>query len=252
MRWSPQIRRLDWLVARPIAHRGLHDAASGIVENTASAFAAAISKGYTIECDLQLSQDGEAMIFHDDTLDRVTEARGRIDAFTMRELKRTAYQQSADRMQTLGELLDQVGGDVPLLIELKSHWTGDFRLVERVVDVLKTYRGDYALMSFDSDLISWVAYLSPNTVRGIVADRVTDRYYDLLPVTRRLELRWMAHLRRTRPHFISYYWRDLPFEPVGRFRASGRPVICWTIRSPAEASAALRYCDQVTFEGYEA
>ena len=87
MRFSPQLREFDWLVARPIAHRGLHAKSKGIIENTEGAFAAAIKGNYAIECDVQLTADGEAMVFHDDDLDRLTEAKGPVKAFTAKELK---------------------------------------------------------------------------------------------------------------------------------------------------------------------
>src|SRR3972149_9924010 len=109
----------DWLTARPIAHRGLHDAAAGVVENTAAAFRAAISGDYAIECDLQLSADGEAMVYHDDALGRLTEGKGRLDAMPAAALKRVAFKATADRMQTLGELCELVADRVTLLIELK-------------------------------------------------------------------------------------------------------------------------------------
>ena len=86
---------LDWLTARPIAHRGLHDAAAGVIENTASAFAAAIAGGYGIECDLQISADGEAMVHHDDALGRLTEGSGRLADMTAAELKAVALQGNA-------------------------------------------------------------------------------------------------------------------------------------------------------------
>lgn len=250
MRFSPQMRRLDWLVARPIAHRGLHDKSRGIIENTASAFAAAIAGNYAIECDLQITTDGEVVVFHDDTLDRLTDEKGLVKARTAKELQRVAIRNSSDRMQTLGELLDQVGGRVPLAIELKSHWKGDVALVARALKVLEPYAGPYALMSFDPDMIAAVAELSPRTVRGIIADRAVHAYYSSLPVKRRIGLRHFTHLAHTRPHFLSYYFRDLPFAPVQQFRAAGFPVITWTIRSREEESQALRYCDQVTFESY--
>ena len=98
---------LDWLTARPIAHRGLHDAATGIIENTTSAFEGAIAGGYGIECDVRLSADGEAMVFHDSTLDRLTEASGAVADRTAADLKAIAFTASDDRMQTLGELLEQ-------------------------------------------------------------------------------------------------------------------------------------------------
>src|SRR5215467_7892294 len=95
---------LDWLVARPLAHRGLHDEQNGIVENTVSAFAAAIAARYGIECDLQISGDGEAMVSHDETLDRLTEGTGRLDAMTAAELRRVPFRATQDGMMTLGEL----------------------------------------------------------------------------------------------------------------------------------------------------
>ncbi len=104
----------DWLTARPIAHRGLHDAAAGVIENTPSAFRAAIDGGYGIECDLQISADGEAMVHHDDALGRLTDGAGRLDAMTAAALKRVAFKATADRMLTLGELCDLVAGRTTL------------------------------------------------------------------------------------------------------------------------------------------
>ena len=122
MRWSQRFGRLAWLTARPIAHRGLHDAQHGIIENTESAFSEAIAAAYHIECDLQISRDGEAMVFHDATLDRLTGETGRIDALSTAEICRIVLTGSSDRPQTLSQLLDQVDGRVALLIELKSRW----------------------------------------------------------------------------------------------------------------------------------
>ena len=250
MRFSPQLRDLNWLVAHPIAHRGLHNKAKGIIENTESAFAAAVKHDYAIECDVQLSADGEAIVFHDNDLDRLTEAKGPVKALTTKELKRTKLKATNDRMQTLAELLEQVEGRSTLVIELKSLWDDDEALAKRALKVLESYDGPCCLMSFDPDMIAAMRQLSPHTVRGIVADRATDPYYNTLPLARRVEMRNFTHLARTQPHFVSYYWRDLPFEPVTEIRAAGHPVITWTIRSKEEASQSRRYCDQVTFEGY--
>jgi glycerophosphoryl diester phosphodiesterase len=250
MRFSPQLRDLNWLVARPIAHRGLHNKAKGVIENTESAFTAAIEHDYAIECDVQLSADGEAIVFHDDDLDRLTEAKGPVKALTTKELKHTKLKATNDRMQTLAELLEQVDGRSTLVIELKSLWDDNEALAKRAVEVLESYEGPCCLMSFDPSLIAAVRRLSPHTVRGIVADRATDPYYNTLPLAKRIEIRNFTHLSRTQPHFVSYNWRDLPFDPVTEIRAGGHPVITWTVRSKEEASQALRYCDQVTFEGY--
>lgn len=252
MRFTPQMRDLSWLVARPIAHRGLHDRANGILENTEGAFAAAIRGNYAIECDLQVTREGEAVVFHDETLQRLTDAQGLLKERTVKELKSLRYLVGTDRIQTLAELLEQVNGAVPLVIELKSHWDGDETLARRAIRILEHYAGPYCLMSFDPDAVAAVAGYSPRTVRGITADRTVDAYYNALPLDRRIEMRTFSHLRRTRPHFVSYYFRDLPFAPVQRIRAAGYPVITWTIRSQEQARMALTYSDQITFEGYPA
>lgn len=252
MRFSPQLRDLSWLVERPIAHRGLHRKADGILENTESAFAAAIAGNYAIECDLQITREGEAVVFHDETLQRLTEAQGLLKERSVKELKSLDFRIGKDRMQTLGELLDQVNDKVPLVIELKSHWDGDETLAKRALKVLEHYRGPYCIMSFDPDAVAAVAAYSPHTVRGITADRTVDAYYSHLPLARRLDMRNFTHLDRTKPHFVSFYFRDLPFAAVQRFRAAGHPIISWTIRSEEQARLARRYSDQITFEGYSA
>jgi len=243
---------LPWLTARPITHRGLHNREAGIIENCRSAFAAAIARNYAIECDLQISRDGEAILFHDDTLDRVMLGSGPLRDYDVAGLKQIAYKGGSDRMQTLPELLEQVAGRVPLVIEFKPHWDGDERLVRRTLDCLASYGGPYGLMSFDPDVIAALRRLAPEIPRGIVADRAFDPAYDFLPLARRIALRTMAHLPETAPHFVSFYHADLPFAPVHELRQAGHPVITWTIRSPAAAAIALKYCDQITFEGFTA
>src|SRR4029077_15552941 len=127
---------LDWLTARPIAHRGLHDAQRGIIENTATAFAAAISGSYGIETDLQISADGEAMVHHDDALGRLTDGAGQLDATTADAPRHVAFKSTTDRMLTLGELCDLVAGRTTLVIELKGRFASDTRLAARTADVL--------------------------------------------------------------------------------------------------------------------
>jgi glycerophosphoryl diester phosphodiesterase len=249
MRFTPQLRVLDWLVARPIAHRGLHDGRTAL-ENTASAFRAAIENNYAIECDLQISADGEAIVFHDDEVDRLMDAKGSVRSFSTKELQKMKFARTKDRMQTLGELLEQVDGASTLIIELKSFWDGNLDLVRRSVEVLDDYDGPVAVMSFDPKMIACACALAPNLVRGITADRTTDPYYEVVPVGERVAMRNFAHLERTQPHFVSYNWRDLPFGPMTEIRNAGHPVITWTIHSKEEAAQAMRYCDQITFEGY--
>jgi glycerophosphoryl diester phosphodiesterase len=244
------ISSFGFLTARPIAHRGLHDVQGGVVENTESAFSAAIAARYAIECDLQITREGEAVVFHDESLERLTLARGEVRDLTVQELKAVAFRNSPDRIQTFREFLEQVGGTVPLVIELKTHWDGDERLVRRAIDLLRAYRRPHVLMSFDPDIVAAIARLSPSTVRGIVAERAFDPYYEKLPLSRRQELRNFSHIGRSKPDFVSFYFEDLPWAPITALRSAGMPIVTWTIRSPEEAQAALRHSDQITFEGF--
>ncbi|MCB1378230.1 MAG: glycerophosphodiester phosphodiesterase [Alphaproteobacteria bacterium] len=241
---------LSWLTARPIAHRGLHVRSSGVVENSLGAFSAAIAGNYTIECDLQISRDGEAVMFHDDTLDRVMEASGLVKSFTVAELKAMRFRHSAERIPTLGELLSLVDGKVPLVIELKPQWDRDRSLAVRTLELLSRYRGLHCVMSFDPDVIAAIKELSPGTLRGMVSDTAQDDSYDPLPARVRQELRTLGYLDRTAPDFLSLYYRSLPWAPVAALRARGMPIISWTIRSPQQARDALRYSDQITFESF--
>src|SRR5712672_2511810 len=130
------MRAPGWLTARPVSHRGLHDAARGIIENMPSAAAAAVAANFAIECDIQLTSDGEAMVHHDDALGRLTDGSGALLGKTAAELKKVAFKHTPERMMTLGDLCALVAGRVPLVIEVKSHFDGDRRLVSRMAEVL--------------------------------------------------------------------------------------------------------------------
>src|SRR3954468_575944 len=126
------MRAPDWLTARPAAHRGLHDRARGIVENMPAAASAAVAGNFAIECDIQLTADGEAMVHHDDALGRLTEGSGALLGKTSAELKQIAFRDTPERMMTLADLCNLVAGRVPLLIEVKTHFDGDRSLVRRM------------------------------------------------------------------------------------------------------------------------
>ena len=241
---------LDWLTARPIAHRGLHDAASGTVENTPGAVSAALERDYAIEVDLQITADGEAVVFHDDMLERLTHGHGAVAAHTTAELKDIELRGTSDRIQTLAELLDQVRGRAGLVLELKSLWNGDTVLARRVVAMLDGYIGPVAVMSFDPSLIEAVRRLNRDIIRGIVAERFRRKDWPQLPFWRRCTLSVVAHFNQTRPHFISYDIKGLSSLEAWFVRRHGVPMITWTVRSEADAAYARRWADQITFEGF--
>src|ERR1700760_4529871 len=147
------MRAPDWLTARPVAHRGLHDRARGIIENMPAAAEAAVAGNFAIECDIQLTADGEAMVHHDDALGRLTEGSGPLLGKTAAELKAVSFKDTPERMMSLGDLCALVRGRVPLVIEMKSHFDGDRRLVRRMAQVLASYSGPVVGMSFDPDQV---------------------------------------------------------------------------------------------------
>jgi glycerophosphoryl diester phosphodiesterase len=238
----------DWLTARPIAHRGLHDAANGVIENTVSAFEAAIAGNYAIETDLQLSADGEAMVHHDDVLGRLTDGAGRLDAMAAAELKRVRFKATEDRMLTLGELCALAAGRATLVIELKSRFDGDVRLPRRVAAVLEEYRHPAAVMSFDPGQVSALRDLAPSLTRGLVALRPNDdkeRSHSTGSSTR-----FMLQALAARLQFLAYRVSDLP-SPVPSFARNvlGLPLLTWTVRTADDRRRAAQYADQIIFEG---
>ena len=143
-----------WLVARPIAHRGLHDARHGVIENSLSAAKAAIAKHFAIECDVQLSGDGEAMVFHDYSLDRLTREKGPLDAHSAMTLSRYTLGASSDCIPRLSDFLAQVAQRTPVICEIKSRFDGDMRLAERTARCACEFGGPIALKSFDPAIIA--------------------------------------------------------------------------------------------------
>jgi len=243
---------LDWLTAQPVAHRGLHDAAAGVIENMASAFSAAVAGGFAIECDLQIAADGEAMVHHDHVLGRLTEGSGRLTDLTAAALKQVVFKATGDRMMTLGELCDLVAGRVPLVIEIKSRFDADMRLPARTAAVLQSYAGPAAVMSFDPAQIENIRAIAPGLPRGIVFERhYVDNEWRKLTAAQKRSLAHLLHGFRSRPHFIAYNIKDLPAAaPLLAKHVFGLPLLTWTVRNEEQRARARRWADQMIFEGF--
>lgn len=246
---------ISWLTRRPIAHRGLHDASRGIVENTLPAAEAAIARGFPIECDVLLSADGTVVVYHDDTLERLTHGAGPVAAKTTAELKAIPFRDGDARVPTLQELLDLVDGRVGLIVELKSEFPRhpDDRLAERVAALVSRYRGPVVTKSFDPEVLAAMNRLLPEIAHGIVADDASDlEDYGRSTRIDRFVLRHLLHAPRTRPRFVSYCVRDLPAPGPWVARSIfGLPVISWTVRNEADRARALASADQIIFEGFD-
>jgi glycerophosphoryl diester phosphodiesterase len=239
---------LDWL-KRPIAHRGL-DARGGI-ENSATAVADAIAADYAIEVDLQCSRDGLPVVFHDRELDRLTAETGPLAARDAAELCTIALRDSTDRILSLGGLLGQVDGRVPLLLEVKSNWGGDGRYEANIAATLRSYRGHVAVMSFDPYSVASFRRLAPSLPRGLVSERFANsHYWSEFSARQRFAMRHLLTAAIARPHFIAYDIKALPaLAPRIARDLFGLPLLTWTVRTEAEKATALRYADAMIFEG---
>ena len=241
----PAGHKVAWLGQSGYAHRGLHGAGAGggLPENSPAAFAAAIARGLGIECDVQRSGDGQAMVFHDWELDRLTAEQGPLAARSADQLAAIKLSGGDDGIPSLRQVLDQVAGKVPLLIEVKTRkGTRIPALCLSVRRVLEGYRGAHAVMSFDPQVSRWFATYSPLTVRGLV---VTEEGSQTLldRAKRRLAL-WAA-----RPDFLAYDIRDLPSRFAAAQRRRGLPVLTWTVRSAEHIERAAQHADAPIAEG---
>ena len=246
------MRAPDWLTARPVAHRGLHDSARGIIENMPAAIKAAIEADFSIEVDLQLTADGEAMVHHDDALGRLNEGSGPLLGMTSEKLKAVKFKDTSERMMSLGDLCALVQGRVPLVVEVKSHFDGDRKLVARMAEVLSSYSGPVVGMSFDPDQVLALREKMPGLPRGIIAQRdYDDDYWKKLTPEQRQSMLHLRHAFRTRPHFVAFWIDQLPAPAPWIARNIFRlPLLTWTVKTPEQRARAGRHADQMIFEGF--
>ena len=246
---------LGWLVARPIAHRGLHDRAAGRPENTIAAARAAIAGNYAIECDVQISADGEAMIFHDAALGRLAGVADPVASMRAADLRDLAVAGTAETIPTLPDFLAEIAGRTPLVVEIKSSYSGDLTLTRRVAEVLSAYTGPVAVKSFDPEVVAALRGLVPDAIpRGIVGEtNQDDPAYAALTDSARRRLSDLLHIAETRPDFVSWRVDDLPCAATHLARVLGHlPVMAWTVRTEAQRRLAQAHADQMVFEGFSA
>lgn len=245
----------DALFPNPIAHRGLHDRAAGIIENSASAFEAAIAGGFAIECDVQITSDGVPVVFHDDDLSRLTGKAGAVADIASAELTATPLLDSAagDCPQRFTDFLAQIAGRALLQIELKHQRdaVGTQLLARSVAEALKSYEGPVTIESFDPSLLIAIRQFGFAGLRGIITYDYEDPNEDSnLTEAQRFTLRHLLHWHETQFDFISCDKNAVTLPAISFWRTLGKPVTAWTIRSTADADAVRNYVDQVVFEGF--
>jgi glycerophosphoryl diester phosphodiesterase len=235
-----------WLLKRFVAHRGFHTGDSERPENSLKAFASAVANGYGIELDVRLSVDRTAVVFHDQTLERMTGGKRPVSACTAAELSRTRLLDSDQTIPLLKVVLELVKGSVPLLVEIKND--GNPGALEWAVrKELSFYTGNFAVQSFNPYSLGWFKANAPDVVRGQLSGdfRDEDLFFLKKLILRNLFMNW-----KSVPHFLSYDIHCLPFWAVNRIRRRGFPVLGWTVRSQTEYLSVKPHVDNIIFERF--
>lgn len=244
--------RMRPFLGRRYAHRGLHAAGGGVPENSLPAFRLAADGGYGIELDLHLTADGELVVFHDDTLDRVCGTPGRVEDRRWAELRTLSLLGTSERMPLFRDLLTLVGGRVPLIVEVK-YQRNYAALCGKMMDHLKDYPGLYCVESFYPCVLQWMKRRHPEVPRGFLSTRFRpeDSADGKVGPDMRIAEQLLCNFL-TRPDFIAYHHEHAP--GVWGFRQARRfwriPAVAWTVRGEAQEAAARKWFDTVIFEGY--
>lgn len=229
------------------AHRGLHTQDKSVPENSLPAFRAAVQAGYGIELDIQLSKDGEVVVFHDDTLDRVCGVHGRVDAYTLEQLREMRLCGTEETIPLLTEVFEVIGGKVPLIIELKMGPRND-ELCRKGLALMRAYSGPFCIESFDPRIVCWFRKNAPDILRGQLTDRPCNFKGQANPIAAFA----LGHLFTNvlaRPQFIAHgpgkkTWSARLAESMGALR------FCWTVRPGDDIAAKQEENDAVIFEFY--
>lgn len=242
-------------LTRPLAHRGLHG--PGLPENSMAAFRAAVAQGYGIELDVQPAADGTPLVFHDDALGRLAGREGVIASLSPAEAAATPLLGTTETIPTLSAVLDMVAGRVPVLVEIKDQ-DGSLgprmgALPGRVAEVLAFCQAQghpVAAMSFNPHAAAGLRKAAPGVPVGLTSCAFAPDDWPGVPQARRAALARLEDVPAVGAAFVSHDHRDLANPAVARLAAQGVPVLCWTIRSPAQETAARRIACNITFEGY--
>lgn len=238
---------MDWIATRPIAHRGLHDGNRTIPENSLAACGAAIALGCPIEIDVRLLADGTAVVFHDAHLQRMTDATGPIAQYDRDRIEQLPLLETSERIPSLKAVLDFVGGQVPLLIEVKNEGQKVGPLEQAVLEAISNYPGELAIQSFNPYSLGYFRARAPHIPRGQLAGDF--RGIDSMAWGQKFLLRHLCLASISCPHFIAYDLRALPsLAPTFARQAFGLPLLAWTVRNANDLTLARQQADNIIFE----
>lgn len=235
---------MEWLRTTPIAHRGLHSGDSAVPENSLAAFQQAIEAGYAIELDVHLSADGEIVVFHDYDLQRMTGVEGKITSLPLAELQKLTLLQSDQRIPSFVDVLALIHGQVPLLIEIKNEEAVG-GLEQKVIDVMKDYRGSFAVQAFNPFVMGYFKENAPDIVRGQLSGSFRN---ESLAFYKKFLLRNLLLNGISAPHFVAYEYDSMPQWMANRLKAKNLVLLAWTVNSEQRAEQAEKKFDNIIFE----
>jgi glycerophosphoryl diester phosphodiesterase len=241
-------RELDWLLIRPIAHRGFYDNTPAYPENSLAAFERAVKSGYPIDLDVRLLKDSEVVVFHDRSLERMTKNKKMIKDCDSDQIQQIRLLESQQTIPLFSDVLDLVAGQVPLIIEVKNE---DYRvgpLEKALWQRLSSYKGNYAIVSFNPLALKWFRKNAPQVIRGQLS---SDFYGVDFPLFAKFLLRNLFLNFVSRPDLVLYDIRCLPYWAATRIKKKGLPLLGWTATNQEDHIKAMKFCDNVIFEGYQ-
>ncbi len=235
-------RDFPWLAQKSIAHRGLHKAGTEAEENTLPAIEAALNAGFGIEVDVRATVDGIIIVFHDDTLDRMTDGTGPVDKLGFAEMQHHIVGKSDRPAPSLPDVLELVDRQQPVYVEIKSSRKADIQMIcAGVRHCFEGYGGEVAVMSFDPRIVAWFKKYMPRYPRGLILGR-------------EFMLNWRARmalsfwLKRVTPDFLACDINLLPNSLCERWRKQGKPVLTWTVRDKKMEAIGQQHADALIFE----
>lgn len=239
-------KKLDFLKQNLIAHRGMHNIKAGIPENSLKAFERAIENNYIIELDVHVLKDESVVVFHDDNLNRMTGINKNIKDVTYNEIKNLKLQDTNNYIPLLEDVLNIVNGKVPIIIELK--YDVKYGVLEnKTMEILRPYKGQYVIKSFNPFTVYWLKKNYPKVIRGQLASTFKD---DRMNIIKKFFLKNMICNCFTKPDFISYDITGLPNKKIKKYRKNNL-VLGWTIKNKSDLEKAKKYCDNFICENLE-
>ena len=232
---------------RAFAHRGLYELDQSVPENSLPAFRRAVEAGYGAELDVQMTKDGQVVVFHDDDLKRGCGVDGRICDMTLAEVRKLRLFGTEERIPLFSEVLEIFGGKQPLIVELKyaPNWKP---LSDETRRMLGAYAGPACIESFHPYIVRDFRLNDPERVRGQLSQQAR-LYQKAIPGYQGFALSRLLTNVLTRPDFIAYCIGPKPAS-VRLCEALGAMKVCWTARDAGKHGEETRKNDAVIFEGY--